>query len=193
MKYDVRNLYYDVLMIVVVLFILATPFDTKAEMVFAPKERELMELARTLGEDHDLAKAAMGVLVVESTVGRGGAVGDHHLPVGQRSYGPMQIRFDTAKEILARHPDLDPKLEHDYQLVEKLAEDERWNIMLAVKHLDWLRNEKGLTWRETLVAYNEGLTGARRYDPQTHPYAQKVAEAVTKGPVKDYMNTLTWR
>ncbi|BAU58304.1 transglycosylase SLT domain-containing protein [Halorhodospira halochloris] len=150
---------------------------------FNDHEEQLMRQAYELGKPHDLGMAMMGVLVQETRMGRFGPVGDRRHGFGKRSYGVMQLKLHTAKDVISFIcPELDEGLSTDEEIIAKLLYDHHWNMQVAACYLAHLQNQ-GLSWRETLIAYNEGLRGSRRFG-YGHPYAQSIADHVSEGKVR---------
>lgn len=150
---------------------------------FSAEEKKLMRHAYKLGKPHDLGMAMMGVLVQETRIGRFGPVGDLRHGFGRRSYGVMQLKLYTAKDVIDFIcPHLDEGFRTDEEIIAKLLYDDYWNMEVAACFLAHLQSQ-GLSWRETLVAYNEGLRGSRRYG-YSHPYAQSIAHHVSEGKVR---------
>ena len=150
---------------------------------FSSQELSFLMHANHEGSRYDLSAAAMGILIVETHAGRYGPIGDEENGVGRRSYGPAQIKLQTAEHINDHSPRINLEYEHDYELINKLIDRPYVNITLMVEHLGWLRHEQNLSWRETLVAYNEGLSQLGHHDPETHTYANEVADHVRDGKV----------
>ena len=162
---------------------------------FSDYEKHLMYMAYYMAVGEGLGKTAMGVLVVETTMGRTGPIGDKSNGFGKRSYGVMQVKLATTKDVIDRRPDLDPGFDNDYELIVELINNEKWNMQIAIEQLRWYYHERDLNWRETLVAYNRGLNGSRNYDPNVHPYAQRVAYEITEGIAAEFYekHIKSWR
>lgn len=150
---------------------------------FSEHEKELMRQAYELGRPHDLGMAMMGILIQETHMGRFGPVGDLRHEFGKRSYGVMQLKLYTAKDVIGFIcPDLGEGFATDEEIIAKLLYDHYWNMQLAACYLSHLQSQ-GLSWRKTLIAYTEGLRGSRRYG-YGHPYAKSVAHHVAEGKVR---------
>ena len=150
---------------------------------FNEDELSLIKHAHKLAKPYDLSKAAIGVLIIETHAGRYGPIGDHSNGIGRRSYGPAQIKLDTARDILNRSPRFIDSFKHDYELITALIERPYWNVALMVEHLAWLYHVQNLSWRETLLAYNRGLNGSRVKDANTHRYVEQIADMLNDGKI----------
>ena len=106
-----------------------------------------------------------------------GVVGDGFARFGQRSYGVMQIRLQTAREVLRRNPQLGtfPTDEH---LLVALLTDSVFNIRVAALYFQ-MQIKHFRHWRTALVAYGAGPQNAKiGRDPLN--YADQIAKAITR-------------
>lgn len=147
-----------------------------------PDQLRLIELAYNAGAPYDLSYAMVGILLQETQAGKLGRIGDIDQPLGLKSYGVMQIKLATAERVLKQFPEIKaPKTEEE--LIGKLIYDDRFTMKIAVGYLRMLQ-DKGLSWRETLAAYNLGYSGMRNLKhPEDFPYVRKVVKHLQK--VKD--------
>lgn len=112
-----------------------------------------------------------------------GVVGDGFARFGRRAYGVMQIRIQTAREVLKRNPELGifPTDEH---LLVALLTDSVFNIRVAALYFQMQIKRFG-HWRSALVAYGAGPQNAKiGRDPLN--YADQIAEAITRELPKLY-------
>lgn len=106
-----------------------------------------------------------------------GVVGDGFARFGQRSYGVMQVRIQTARDVLKRNPQLGtfPTDEH---LLVALLTDSVFNIRVAALYFQMQIKRFG-HWRTALVAYSAGPQNAKiGRDPMN--YADQIAKAITR-------------
>jgi Transglycosylase SLT domain len=105
-----------------------------------------------------------------------GVVGDSFARFGRRSYGVMQIKIGTAREVLQRYPELGtfPTDEH---LLVALLTDHVFNIRVAARYFQ-MQLERFRHWRTALIAYSAGPDNAKiGRDPQD--YVEKIAQTIS--------------
>jgi hypothetical protein len=125
---------------------------------------ELLKLAYDIGlQDGGLTHAQLlqSTLLQESIAGQLGRVGHHSAPVGKRSYGVMQVKVSAALDVLTAYPALGG-FRTDEELIVRLMTDDEFNIRVASKFLQLMREKTGSD-SEALVAYNIGLRASRRF------------------------------
>lgn len=123
----------------------------------------LLGLAYTVGyqdggKQH--ARLVQAVLMEETMAGQLGRLGDLSAPLGKRSYGVMQVKVAAAQDVLRHRPWLGSFISNE-QLITRLITDDEFNIRVASAYLNHLRRLTGND-DEALVAYNVGMSGARR-------------------------------
>lgn len=146
---------------------------------FTPDQQRLMSMAYALGEPHGLGQTMVAIAYQETNAGVTGPVGDKRHPVGQRSYGVMQIKLETAKYAFRLCPYLDRDHDSEEEIIADLIDDKKWNMEISLCYLRQL--EKGRTWRETVLAYNQGANGASAQDPNSHEYVRDIINHITEG------------
>lgn len=169
-------------------------FDTEAKAQsqgrcgFMSDERSLLIHAHRLADAYNLGKTAMSILIAETHAGRYGPIGDTRHDIGYRSYGPAQIKLATARDIIKNSPRIDVQYDHPYAMINDLIERPYWNVQLMVEHLIWLHHEQDLSWRETLLAYNEGLSRVNELNENQHDYVKKIIDIVEGDKFRCVMN-----
>ena len=142
----------------------------------------LLKIAHSVGIEDDSkvhAHLLQAILMQESHAGHYGRIGDIDAPVGKRSYGVMQIKISTARDVLERYPGMG-QFTTEEELLIKLVTDDRFNISVASKHLLGLRNN---TNRDALavMAYNAGLRRAKQHwYPEKFGYVIQVRQYISK-------------
>ena len=173
---------------IIAVFLLFNVQIVSATYNFTSDQLRIMHLAYELGEEHNLGKAMVGIALRETQAGKFGPVGDLDNHPKDRSYGVFQIKVDTAKHVVRMNPHLDRGLDGHNEWRVELIGDDVWNARIALHYLKWLRYDLGLTWRETLLAYNRGPTAYKDYDPYQHHYPVWIAEQVSDGKVRYFID-----
>jgi hypothetical protein len=94
---------------------------------------------------------------------RYGIVGDSHLgSVGKRSYGPAQVRLETAWDVLKEYPELG-SFKNDENLLVALLTDDHFNISIAAHYLKMQLGRFNSNWKKSILAYNVGPSNVKRY------------------------------
>ncbi|MCP4258746.1 MAG: lytic transglycosylase domain-containing protein [Planctomycetes bacterium] len=146
----------------ILILLLICTFNTisSAETVhFNENQMELLKIAYEQGEKIGYPETIQGILMQETIAGLLGRVGDQHLGFGNKSYGVMQIRLNTAKFVVRHHPTLG-KFRSDEELLARLISDDTFNIRVGTLYFEMLlkRYQKhGHSWSKAVSAYNCGL------------------------------------
>lgn len=131
-----------------------------------------------------------GILMQESKGGQSPSlVGSRAGNVGNRSYGIMQIKVDTARHVLAKNPVLATKLLHSTPL-SKIT-DEEIIVLLMTNHDASIRigcylllsyfKIVGYNWDKAIVAYNVGIGNALKMpNILEHSYLHDVKRHMVK-------------
>ncbi|MDH5182592.1 MAG: hypothetical protein OEX12_01760 [Gammaproteobacteria bacterium] len=142
----------------------------------------LLNIAHNIGMDDsskEHANLLQAILMQETHAGHYGRIGDTDAPVGKRSYGVMQIKLITARDVLKKHPDMG-NFNTDEELLIKLMTDDYFNISIASKHLLVLRNNSK-RYAQAVMAYNTGLSKAKRHwYPEKFRYVKKITLYIDK-------------
>jgi len=112
-------------------------------------------------------KSAMAICMVESGCGKTN-FGDKHLlkrGIKKASYGIMQVRLQTARFVSKVYSLYDVKMMSDATLIDRLMNDDRFSVKLAVLYLVWLSDHSN-SYFEMISRYNGGKVN--------YPYFNKV-------------------
>jgi len=102
-------------------------------------------------------KTAMAICMVESGCGKRN-FGDKHLlkrGIKKASYGIMQVRLQTARFVSKVYSLYDVKMMSDADLIDRMMNDNAFNIKIAVLYLRWLSDHSG-SYFEMVSRYNGG-------------------------------------
>ncbi len=149
----------------------------------------LLAYAWHVGEQYNLSLAMAGILMQESLAGILSPVGDRDFALGARAYGVMQVRLPAAQDAIRHCPELGQYTVGE-EIIARLITDDYWNIEVAGCYLNKLQTRGINEWRQVLTAYNRGLQGSRRVDPNYTSYALAVVEWVTDGVVGHYQDEI---
>ena len=154
------------------------------------EQRRLMTLAYHVGSEIGFPETIQSILIVETRAGKfGNRIGDTNLPPLKRSYGVMQVKAGTTRQVLRLHPDLvqqyfpgykSEKKLRDEEIIIKSITDDVFNIKVAALYFAHQRKySKG--WSTAVVAYNQGLGRARQMEnPKEHVYYKKIVGVLIK-------------
>jgi hypothetical protein len=130
-------------------------------------EQALMTMAYREGKHLDKPEILQAILLNETVAGRFGRIGDAHFKNWRkRSYGVMQIQFNTARRILNSHG----LFKHwtNEKLLIYLRGDDRFNMYVSRLIVQQLWN-RYKDWDYVLLAYNVGTWNIGKhgleYDP----------------------------
>lgn len=142
----------------------------------------LLNIAHKIGMNDGTSEHAsllQAILMQETQAGHYGRIGDTDAPVGKRSYGVMQIKLITTRDVLKRYPEMG-RFKTDEELIIKLMTDDHFNISIASLHLLGLRNSTK-RYAQAVMAYNTGLSKARRHwYPEKFRYVKKIGVYIDK-------------
>jgi len=142
-------------------------------------QKNLLALAKKLNIVNDLPPGTMqGIIWQESKAG--GHFKDVDKVETQRHaifFGAAQVSLVAAQDVLNRWPQLREQfnISSKYDIKEQLILNDVFNLTIAGKYLTLMKSYGFSTLNELALAYNRGPEGAKRYDPETHPYATSVA------------------
>lgn len=132
-------------------------------LVFANyNKQELLNIARIEGKRIGLPNTVQGMLLQESNAGGYGRIHDDGT-----TFGVMCIKISTARDVTKSK-------ESDSTIRSNLINDDKYNLKVAVKYLEYLLNLFGGDVGKAILAYNVGLGRVRlyglRFDPNNYLY-----------------------
>lgn len=149
------------------------------------RQRDVLQLAYDAGKPYDLQQALMGIVFQESMAGVMHPVGDVVNGCGRRSYGVAQVQVAAAYDALRACPDLDNGFRVEEEIIAKLLTDDEWAVNVAACYLYWIKRQ-GLSWYDTIAAYNRGVSGVRNGQYNPH-YVRSVIDHIRSGKVHQFM------
>ena len=188
----IRMVGYSVIALLIVVMV---AFCSRAEAAFGIglSTEENMRVASiwSYGRDSGLGYAAVGILMQETYAGRYGPVGDAHLPVGRRAYGPMQVRMGAAKMALQHCPELNNGFRYEEEIIAKLITDPEWAIKVGYCYLEYNYQRTGSV-RMAISRYNAGgmyqnNLDAHEYIRLVERHARRIADSKTLPVVGDLL------
>lgn len=149
----------------------------------------------TLNSDSDIAKIVwaegeaigypetlLAIATIETKLGSYkktdyGIVGDTYAVFGDRSYGLCQVKLQTARFVLRKHPELGT-FKTDEHLLVALITDNEFNAKVGAKYYRMMLDRFG-NWRQALIAYNAGPGNAKKWrDPLN--YADRALKVIKR-------------
>jgi len=154
------------------------------------QQRNLLTLAWHIGKEVGYPETVQSILLQETLAGKlGNRIGDTVLPTMKRSYGVMQVKAGTARQVLRLNPDLrkkyfpqfkSEKKIRDEEIIIQLIQDDVFTIKVAALYFAHQRRF-AKSWSVAVVAYNQGLGGARHLTaPKEHKYYRKIVQRLIK-------------
>lgn len=92
-------------------------------------------------------------------------VGDRFLKPFDRSYGVMQVRFKTCKDIINKLNIKSLKKMTDENILVHLIEDDNFNLAIANMYISYLKKKYNNSLKKIVIAYNSGY-----YNPKNQKY-----------------------
>jgi hypothetical protein len=164
-----------------------------AKIKLSSYEKILMRVAKVEGDRFGMGDEMQAILLQESVAGRYGPIGDKRFKDWRkRAYGPMQVRFETARWILKA------TYNHEYEdraLFDKLLWDDHFNIWVGSLYLKYCK-KLTMNWEQAVLAYNVGLGNVLKhnlsYDPGNYLNKIKVhlADTIRFGEKKYIYHTI---
>jgi hypothetical protein len=153
-------------------------------------QRNLLTLAYHIGMEVGFPETIQSILLQETLAGKlGNRIGDTVLPTLKRSYGVMQVKAGTARQVLRLNPDLrkryfpqfkSEKKIRDEEIIIQLIQDDVFTIKVAALYFSHQR-KYATSWSQAVVSYNQGLGRARQIEnPKEHKYYRKVVQRLVK-------------
>lgn len=165
-------------------------FSVKLPTELTREQAEVLSLAYSIAkkDGHKFPQLLQGIVMQESNAGAARsykvAGQEFGLKTNERYYGVSQIKLVAAKEVLSRYPELRKDFnfhtKEDEEIVAKLIEDNRFNISVASKYLLVLKSLGYDTIKHLALAYNQGPSGAKNHDAETHHYPKGVINNIQK-------------
>ena len=95
-------------------------------------------------------------------------IGDRFLKPFDRSYGVMQVRFKTCKDIIKKLNIKSLKKMPDEEILVHLIEDDNFNITIANMYIAYLKKKYKFSVKKIVIAYNSGY-----YNPKNTQYWER--------------------
>ncbi|MFU8773208.1 MAG: hypothetical protein ACNA8H_12405 [Anaerolineales bacterium] len=149
-----------------------------ATYLTAQQER-VLQIAREVGSSIEVngerfPLTAQLIVWQESRAGAYGAnadgvvVGDINLPFGERSYGNWQVRMVAYHAAAKRYPHI-IHYQTDEEVIAALIYNDRYGALVATAYFAYLYERSGYRWKQALLMYNRGPTGATSgHDPNNY-------------------------
>lgn len=144
------------------------------------RQAQLITAAHRQAEEDKLKDPELlpGVLMQESHAGNNPV----YKKALNRCYGIFQIKIGTALHVLREYPELIAKYNVDMReaaLKKQLINDDAFNTAVASKYMLILMKYGYQSVRELALAYNQGMAGAKKFNPKTFVYSNGVAKYVS--------------
>ncbi len=158
----------------------ATPPKPTLPATLSERQVQLiMDAHRQASEDNLPAPELLpGVLMQESHAGNNPI----YKLAKNKCYGIFQIKIGTALHVLREYPELIEKYKVDMReaaLKKQLINDDAFNTAIASKYMVILMKYGYQSVRELALAYNQGMAGAKKFNPLKHVYSNGVAKYVS--------------
>ncbi|MFA5583003.1 MAG: lytic transglycosylase domain-containing protein [Bacteriovoracaceae bacterium] len=138
-------------------------------------QRELLTIAYEEGKAIGFPETIQSILWQETRAkknvyGSYGVIGDDKgkdgltKPLGKKSYGAMQVRLDSAKEVLRRYPNLG-KFKSDEELLVALLTNDRFNIRVGTYYFKMQLEDSRIkkSWDKAVLSYNVGAGNVSKH------------------------------
>lgn len=160
--------------------------STSNTYVLNKTQKDYFCAARPYGE------IIQAILLQESltvTVNDDVIIGDKNKKFGKRSYGPMQIKLDTALYMMNRYNYNKIHIEED--VLVKLLVNPEFNLYVSNLYFDYLLKKYRNNTNLAIIAYNKGPKGLSRsnYNINKDPYLRGVKSKLAV--VKQLNNSFT--
>ena len=123
-----------------------------AATILTPSQVTLLNVAKMTGALISHPETIQAILLVESSAGIGGRIGDDG-----RSLGVMQMKPATAMYVTAKYKWL-PKLKDEAAYAARLLTDDAYAILLGTLYFKECI-KRHVLWSKAVVCYNVGLAG----------------------------------
>lgn len=147
----------------------------QAEKVEA-KQKRLLKIAYNMAKQEGFKNPEIVQSILLQETHAGGMKSYKVANPGPEAYfGPMQLKLNAARDVLARFPHLYEKYDFhtttDDEVKANLILNEHFNIEVATKYIRLLQTLYGYTGRELVNAFNRGPTGVKKIDSRKFHYA----------------------
>ena len=136
------------------------------------QQHKLLTMAYEIGKQNGLKDPSLmqAILLQETEAGTGRYKVAN--PGPEAYFGPMQVKLQTARDVLSRWPSLYETFgfhtRTDDEVKANLILNERFNLEVATKYIVVLKQAYGLQGRELLNAYNRGPGGVKAVGSDYH-------------------------
>ena len=152
-------------------------------------QRNLLTLAYHIGSKVGYPETIQSILLQETLAGKlGNRIGDTNLPTLRRSYGVMQVKARTARDVLQKNPNFrkkyfpgfkSAKAIRDEEIIIELIQNDIFNIKTAALYFAHQR-KRAKKWSTAVVAYNQGPRALTMKNPKQHDYYRKIVKRLIK-------------
>jgi hypothetical protein len=154
------------------------------------RQLDVLRLARVIAIEEGISPEDFQGIVFQETKAGGlkqYRVAGHEFGLNtmQRYYGLTQIKIAAARDVLKRYPDMhryaqSGRFTTDEELVAHLILNDEFNLRMGSKYLRLICSEQGkdLGRSRCITAYNRGVAGSYRVDPEQHYYTRAVFKHV---------------
>ena len=115
-------------------------------------------MAHLVGEEIGWPETMQSLIYQETLAGYLGRVSYNNT-----AFGVAQVKPDTARFVRRHFDDIDFPEMSDADLIEKLKNDDLFNMRVGARYFVYCLNRFEGDWRRAVVAYNQGHNGARRF------------------------------
>lgn len=129
-------------------------------------QKKVLKICEKYGKLIGYPETLMAIAFNESTAGKASPVQDMFLKPFTRSYGIMNVRLPTAKEVIKNgYVNFN---ETDEYLLIKLIQDPEFNIAVAAGYLKYIKDKhikenSPSPWTDMVIAYNAGPGNIERF------------------------------
>lgn len=158
--------------------------QTELPSKLTDRQAQVLSLAYNIAKNdgHKDPKLLQAIVYQESKAGQHAAykvAGQAYgLTTNNRYYGLSQIKLSAAKDVLKRWPslkrDFNFQTDTDEEIIAKLIENDKFNLSIASKYLILMSQYGYSSIREVALAFNQGPAGAKKFNPNDHPYSNGV-------------------
>jgi hypothetical protein len=148
------------------LFIFLITFS-KAYVFNAVQIENMKECIRISKIFNNPPSLVCSILLNETAAGKNSndKIGDKFLKPFNRSYGIMQVRFQTCKDMIKKFNIKELKKMPDEKILVHLIEDNKFNLTVANIFISYLRKKYNDDIKKIVIAYNSGY-----YNPKNKKY-----------------------
>lgn len=169
-------------------------FSIKLPEKISSKQATILAAAYSIAkhDGHRQPQILQGIVLQETRAGEMSsykvAGQEFGLKTNERYYGLAQLKLAAAKDVLKKYPNLwkefDFQTQMDEEIIAKLIENNNFNLSVASKYLLILKASGYDTVQQMALAYNQGATGAKKFDASVHHYSTGVMAHIQKLKLK---------